>query len=166
MESSPKPELLETNSTGTSVGGFRRDVAAGAVILALAVFVLWATYPLERGTLRLPGPGYFPQTAAVLLGVLGAIIAAIGWRSTSSVVTWNLRAALFLCAGILLFAATIRTAGFVIAGPLCVIVSSFASIDTRWREIVVSAALLTAFCLITFKYLLGMPIPVLTIAGG
>jgi hypothetical protein len=164
MPSEPKP--FQTDGAAPSAPGFRRDVVAGAVIVALSAFILWATYPLERGTLRLPGPGYFPQTAAALLGILGIAITATGWHWRSdTATTWNLRGVLFLCAGILLFAATIRTAGFLVAGPLCVIVSSFASSETRWKEVVVSSVLLTAFCLLTFKYFLGMPISMLTITS-
>ncbi len=49
--------------------------------------------------------------------------------------------------------------GLIAAGPLVAIVSAFASPDTRWSEVLIFAAVMTAFCAALFKYALGLPIP-------
>jgi putative tricarboxylic transport membrane protein len=46
-----------------------------------------------------------------------------------------------------------------------VIVSGAASPETRWRELVIFALVLTAACVGLFRFALGLPIPVLVIPG-
>ena len=60
----------------------------------------------------------------------------------------------------LVFAATIRPWGLIVAGPLAIIVSSLADKETRPIEIVLFAAVMTAACIGLFKILLRLPIPV------
>jgi type I restriction enzyme S subunit len=47
------------------------------------------------------------------------------------------------------------------AGPLAMLVSCFAADDVRWKEAIIFAVAMTAFCIILFKVLLGLPIPVI-----
>lgn len=49
--------------------------------------------------------------------------------------------------------------GLIVAGPLVAIVSAFASPETRWTEVLIFGAIMTAFCAALFKYALGLPIP-------
>jgi hypothetical protein len=62
-------------------------------------------------------------------------------------------------AGVLVFAATIRPLGLVVAGPLAVIVSALADKDTRPVEVAILAIALTMLSGLLFKELLGLPIP-------
>ena len=58
---------------------------------------------------------------------------------------------------ILVFAATIRPLGLVIASFCCMVCCAAASEDVKWRETVVIAALVTAFCSVLFPYGLNLP---------
>ena len=49
--------------------------------------------------------------------------------------------------------------GLIAAGPLVAIVSAFASPETKWGEVLIFAAFMTALCAGLFKYALGLPIP-------
>jgi hypothetical protein len=40
------------------------------------------------------------------------------------------------------------------------IIGSFASDEVRWKETIIFAAAMTAFCILLFKVALGLPIPV------
>jgi hypothetical protein len=143
-------------------GRLNQDVVAGVLLVAVGVFVLCATFSLERGSLRLPGPAYFPQAAAAMMALLGvAVVATRGELGVAS--GWNLRGMVLLTASILVFAATIRSAGFLIAAPLTVLVASFASRETRIVEMLISSGILTVFCLLAFKYALGLPLPLLNL---
>ena len=62
----------------------------------------------------------------------------------------------------MLFAETIRGLGLAVAGPLAVTVGSFASKDARPLEALIFGILLTGACVLLFKTLLGLPIPVAT----
>jgi hypothetical protein len=57
------------------------------------------------------------------------------------------------------FGLAIRPLGLAAAGPLLVVVGALASEETRWLEVILFAAGMTAFCVVLFKYLLSLPIP-------
>ena len=57
---------------------------------------------------------------------------------------------------------TVPTLGLMIAGPLAIFVSGFASPEARFRELVILALALTAGCMILFGDLLNLPITMYT----
>ena len=54
------------------------DRIGGSALCLLALFVMWESRALPLGTLRHPGPGYFPVLLAALLLILGALVWAMG----------------------------------------------------------------------------------------
>ncbi len=54
------------------------DRIGGSALCLLALFVMWESRALPLGTLRHPGPGYFPVLLAALLLILGALVWAVG----------------------------------------------------------------------------------------
>ena len=66
---------------------------------------------------------------------------------------------------VLAFALTIRTPGLAVAGPLVVMVSGGASPETRWRELAIYAVVITVACVLLFRTLLRLPVPILVIPG-
>jgi hypothetical protein len=54
------------------------DRIGGSALCLLALFVIWESRTLPLGTLRHPGPGYFPVLLAALLLILGAVVWAMG----------------------------------------------------------------------------------------
>ena len=138
----------------------RQDFVGGLVVIAVAVFAYWQGADLPLGTLGGVGPGMLPRGLAVLLALLGALLVldslpkrgrrSIAGRSAarcSCSARWS-RSGL-----------TMRPLGLVVAGPLAVIISAFASDEVRWEETLLFGALMTAFCIGLFKFALGLPIP-------
>jgi putative tricarboxylic transport membrane protein len=143
-----------------------RDLLAGASLLGLAALALWASRPLDPGTLRAVGPGLLPRATAIGVGAAGlALVVLSALRAGEGLGRWPLRGPLFVTLALVGFALTVRTVGLAIAGPLVVIVSGAASPETRPRELVVFALAMTAFCIGLFRYLLALPIPVLRLPG-
>ena len=68
-------------------------------------------------------------------------------------------------AGIILFALTIRQFGLAVAGMLALVVSGYATEEARPREVVIFAAAVTLGCIILFRYMLDMAVPVLIVPG-
>ncbi|HEX7128004.1 MAG TPA: tripartite tricarboxylate transporter TctB family protein [Thermodesulfobacteriota bacterium] len=153
-------------STGGGLIRAPQDFAAGASLVALALFALWASADLSQGRLGHMGPGMLPRATAVLIGLLGIGI-AIGacLRPGPPLERWGIRGPLFVFLGVLAFALTIRSVGLVVAGPLVALIGGAASPETRLGEAFVFAAAITAFCIGLFKYALNLPIPVLVIPG-
>lgn len=143
-----------------------QDVVAGSSLAALAAFALWASAGLEAGTLRSMGPGMLPRATAALIGLAGVALALNGLlRPGAPVALPRWRGPVFVCLAVIGFALTIRTVGLVVAGPVVAIVSGAASEETRPKELVLFALLVTAFCVVLFRYLLHLPIPVLILPG-
>jgi putative tricarboxylic transport membrane protein len=57
------------------------DRIAGATLSLFAVWVIWESQKLPLGTLRQPGPSFFPLLLALLLVIFGVVIAATGGRT-------------------------------------------------------------------------------------
>jgi putative tricarboxylic transport membrane protein len=143
-----------------------RDLVAGACLVALAAFALWAGRDLDAGTLRAMGPGMVPRTVAAGIGVGGLVIAALSLLVDGPALDrWPLRGPVFVTLGVVAFALTIRSFGLVVAGPLVVMIGGAASPESRPRELALFALVMTAFCVGLFRFLLSLPIPVLIIPG-
>lgn len=138
-----------------------QDFAAGLFLIALSVFALWQSAELSMGTLRHLGPGMVPHALAVLLALCGLILALNALRRDGPTLErWGMRGPVFVFGSAILFAMTIRPLGLAVAGPLLIIISGMASHETRWRETLVFGIAMTAFCLVLFRLLLSLPIPV------
>jgi putative tricarboxylic transport membrane protein len=139
-----------------------QDLGAGLFLVAVALVALWQGAGLEAGTLREIGPGMLPKALAVLTGLCGIAIAVLPFVSHrgETLGAWSLRGSLFVLAAALAFAFSIRPLGFSVAGPVAIVLASLASRETRKVEIIIFALVMTVFCLILFRVLLGLPIPV------
>jgi putative tricarboxylic transport membrane protein len=143
-----------------------RDFLAGASLVALALFALFAGAGLDPGTLRAMGPGMLPRTVALAVGGAGAALVARSLlKDGEALGRWGLRGPVFVALAIVGFALTVRTVGLAVAGPLVVVVSGAASPESRPRELVVFALILTGFCVGLFRFALSLPVPVLILPG-
>jgi len=107
-----------------------------------------------------------PRAVAAAIGMVGLAILALSLvREGERLGRWPLRGPLFVSLAVVAFALTIRTVGLAVAGPLVVVVGGAASADSRPRELVVFALVMTALCVGLFRYALSLPIPVLVLPG-
>jgi Tripartite tricarboxylate transporter TctB family len=143
-----------------------QDLLAGLVLVAVALFALWASGSLSQGRLSALGPGMMPRATAVLLGAVGVLVALSAFLAAGPrLERWSLRGPFFVCLALLAFAVTIRWVGLIVAGPLVAIISGAASAETRVKEIIIFGIAVTIFSIALFKYVLNLPIPVLIIPG-
>ncbi len=139
-----------------------QDFAAGIFLLCIAAVGLFGSLSLKFGTLSGIGPGLMPRVVSILVALFGVllIVNSFLWRG-STLERWSIRGPLCILGSIVTFALTIRPLGMLVAGPLAVMISATADTDTRWKEIIIYAVLLTAVCYGLFKLMLRLPIPVL-----
>jgi hypothetical protein len=143
-----------------------QDLLAGLLLVAVALFALWASAGLSQGRLGAAGPGMMPRATAVLIGVVGLLVAVSALLSPGPrLERWSLRGPFFVCLALVVFAVTIRWVGLLVAGPLVAIISGAASPETRIKEIVIFGIAVTIFSIALFRYVLNLPIPVLIIPG-
>ena len=126
------------------------------VLLCLIAFVASNDLPGMRGFAF--GPGTAPRLFAFTLGVLSLIVAVMGLITPGPYVTkYKIRGVIFITGSILTFAATIRSLGLVIASFATIVICAAAAEDIRWKETLLWAAVLTAFCSFLFPYGLNLP---------
>lgn len=159
------------------------DLAAGLFLLTLAAIGFFGSLSLKFGTLSGIGPGLMPRAVSILVAAFGLLLVVQSFISHGSKLErWSIRGPFFILGAIVLFALTIRgmavpkagggqmqivpALGMLVAGPLAMIFSSFASDETKVIEIVPYALILTAMCYLLFKVLLRLPIPVLPVLLG
>lgn len=148
-----------------SLGGLRiralQDFTAGVFLVGLAAGVFWQSSDLTLGTLRQLGPGMMPRILTVAIGTCGMLLVILSLLRDGPVLErWSLRGPVFVFGAVLLFGLTVRPLGLAVAGPLVVIVGGLASRETRLVESALFGVGMTVFCLLLFKLLLTLPIPV------
>ena len=138
------------------------DFWAGLIYIAFGVTALVAARDYGMGTALRMGPGYFPSMLAGLLTLIGIASAIRGLRGKGEKVGGISLRSMFLIAGpIVLFAFLLQGAGLLIALPLLIVTSSYASAHFNLKHSLLLAAGLTAFCGIVFIKGLGIPMPLL-----
>ncbi|TWA65710.1 tripartite tricarboxylate transporter TctB family protein [Azospirillum baldaniorum] len=146
------------------------ELASGLALAALGAaagaFIV-ASYPL--GTARQLGPGAMPALVALILVLLGGVIAVRGlWEQGDGPgidgegidLRSALRPAGLILGAILLFGGLVDTLGVVPASAVAVIGSGLASRRTRNREIAALAAVLAVAVPALFVGILGMPLKI------
>ncbi|KRE14579.1 hypothetical protein ASE66_14570 [Bosea sp. Root483D1] len=141
-----------------------KDIAAGLLLIAAALFfglIGFAQLPL--GTSFRMGPGYFPALLSGLLGVMGLVIAgrAIGASAAVFVGRVPWRGIVLTSGATVGFALLVPRYGLVPALVVAVLLSAFASQRMTLMLALGLTAGLTAFCVLLFRYGLGVPIPLL-----
>ena len=147
-----------------------QNLVAGVVLLLLALLALWLVRDLQQGSLSAIGPALLPRALAVGVGLCGAaLIATSLGRDGEALEGWNARGPLLVMLAVAAFALTIRPVqlgalatpglGLVVAGPLAIVISGYATPEARFRDLLVLALSLTAFCMVLFGDLLNLPLP-------
>lgn len=137
-----------------------QDAAGGLFLIAIAGFALWQGADLAAGRLGQMGPGMLPRGLAVLVGLCGVLLIAGAFVSPGAALErWALRGPLFILGAAVAFGLTVRPLGLAVAGPLAIVIGSFASAETRIHESLAFGIVMTAFCAGLFKFVLGLPIP-------
>jgi putative tricarboxylic transport membrane protein len=138
-----------------------QDLAAGLFLIGLGAFALWQNADLDRGTLRVFGPGMMPTILSWACIVAGAAvgIGALVWDGPK-LERWTWRGPLFILGAAIAFGLTVRPLGMSVATPLAVMLCAFASSESKFGESLIFAVVITAFCLGLFRFMLGLPIPV------
>ena len=138
-----------------------QEFAAGVFLILLAVVAAWQGTDLSVGTMRQLGPGMLPVILTTCTGLSGLVLLVLSFvHDGAPLERWGLRGPLFVLGAIILFGLTIRPLGLAVAGPLVIIIGGFASKESRLIESVIFAVVMTVFCLLLFKVLLTLPIPV------
>jgi hypothetical protein len=139
-----------------------QDYFGGVVLMALALFALWASSDLQGMRGFSFGAGTAPRMFGVLLLLLGIAIAGVGVLVDGpKLATYHWRGPLFVSLGILSFAVAIRPMGVIFSALASFLISAIGSPETKWTEAIIVGICLTVFCSLLFPYALGLPLQML-----
>jgi hypothetical protein len=137
-----------------------QDYVGGIVLMALALFALWASSDLQGMRGFSFGAGTAPRMFGGLLVALGAGIALTGLLTDGPAMAhYAWRGPLFVMISIVFFALAIRPLGVVVTAFTSFLISAMGTHETRWVEAVIVGACLTLGCALLFPYVLGLPMP-------
>lgn len=142
----------------------QRDGVAGCLFVLIGAGFAYGATNYTFGSSMRPGPGYFPLLLGLVLAGLGVLlvvesmvkrapaeserIGAIAWRPLG-----------VIAGAIMLFGFLLPRVGLFISLPLLVVLSSFASSESRLPTTLISAAVLTLGSWLVFVVGLGLTIP-------
>ena len=138
-----------------------KDFWAGALFIAFgtAAITIGASYPV--GTAARMGPGYFPRVLGLILVVLGLILAVRALKLTGAPLAMrNVKPLLIVLGSVLAFGLAATRLGIVAATVLLIVISSTADREFRWKEALISSAVLAALTVAAFIWGLGVQLPV------
>jgi hypothetical protein len=139
-----------------------REYFGGAALVALGIFAYTASRDLPGMSGFRFGPGTTPRGFAIMLGVIGLVVAMTGVIAKGPAIDrFHIRGPLFITLSVLVFAATVRSFGLAVSSFLSICAAAAATADARVLETIAWGVVLTAFCCVLFlhPYLLGLPIP-------
>jgi hypothetical protein len=136
-----------------------KDFWSGLMFCGFAVVAILAARGYSLGTAGKMGPGYFPLLLGGVLGVLGLILIV---RSLvldgEPVARLHVLPIAVIAFAVALFGLMIEPLGLVATLAVLTIVTAWAGADFRFVEAAVLAAVLIAFSVGVFVYLLGLPL--------
>lgn len=162
-----------------------KDALAGLIFLAVGAAAIHFAREYPFGTAVRMGSGYFPTVLGWILGGFGAVLAARGaWSWVRSrprkkeeatldfiaakpapapaeapAAGLGLRPLACVVASMLAFGALMPRAGLVPALVVMLVLAALGGREFRWREVAVLTAVMTAFAVAVFVYLLKLPFP-------
>jgi len=141
----------------------QRDFWSGLMFLVAGLAFAWGATEYAFGTSAQPGPGYFPFGLGILLALLGGLVLfkALTLESEGGdpvgPIAW--RPLLVIVAAIVIFGLTLPRLGLACALPLLIAISSLADGQFRWRDVLISSAVLTLGSWALFIVALKLTIP-------
>lgn len=138
-----------------------KDMGSSLFWLAIAIFVSFDGFTkLKLGTLRQPGPGFFPFWAAVLFATLSLILLLRSLRSRDGfnfgAVRWS--ALVLVLAALLIYLLFLETLGFVIV-TFCFLLLLFRFGEIGWIKSAASSVVATSLAYALFQLWLRVQLP-------
>jgi hypothetical protein len=137
-----------------------KDFWAGLIFIAIGGGFVLLAQQYRLGDMHRMGPAMFPTLVGALLAALGLIIALRSFALDGAPVPrFEARAIGVSLLAIVLFGIALHWFGLVAAVAVLVLVGAYAARDVRPLENFVLAAVMVAFSVGVFVWLLGLPLP-------
>jgi len=139
-----------------------KDFCAGLIYLAVGLCAIYLGSELPMGTALKMGPAYFPAALGWLLAFIGLISVTRSFlQKGGPIPAFAWKPLLLITGATVVFGLLVRGAGLIVALPLFVLMTAFASVKFRWVPSLALAAVATVFCAFVFVKGLGVPLPLI-----
>lgn len=138
-----------------------KDFWTGIIFLCIGLAAIIIGLDYSMGTAGKMGPAYFPTILGGLLALIGLVATVRSFFIEGEPIgKFAVKELILILTGVLLFGFTIRGGGLVLAVFSIILFSAFASAKFKWMHGVALAAGMTAFAVVVFVKLLGLPIAI------
>ena len=139
-----------------------KDFWTGLLYIFFGASAIIIARDYNMGTAVRMGPAFFPTILGAVLAVIGAIAVIRSFIAPGTPIGgFSFKGLVLVTLSVVIFGFLVRGAGLVVALPLLVIISAYASTRFRWRTTLIMAAGLTIFCALVFVKGLGIPLPII-----
>jgi len=137
-----------------------QDIAAGAVVVAFAVGVLFALARIPTTKYQAISPDLFPRVCAWLLIAGGIALLVRGATRRGASFAWPpWRSTALIVLAVIAFGLVTPRLGYAIGGFLTIVIAGFAVRDAKPLHLVAFATGMIAFSVVLFSVVLKVPMP-------
>jgi Tripartite tricarboxylate transporter TctB family len=140
-----------------------KDFWSGLMFVAVGVAFAWGALNYSFGSSARPGPAYFPFGLGVLMALLGGAVLfkalTFEVEGGDKIGDWPLKQLVLILAAVILFGIALPKLGMAVSLPLLIGVSSLASGEFHWKEVLINCVVLTIGSWAIFIKGLSLTIP-------
>lgn len=141
----------------------QKDFWSGIMFVLVGLGFAWGALNYSFGSSARPGPAYFPFGLGILTAVLGAVLLfgalTIETEDGEPIGAWPLKQMGLILGAVVIFGFAIPKIGMAVALPLLIGISSLASGEFHWKEVLINSVVLTVGSWAIFIKGLGLIIP-------
>lgn len=140
-----------------------KDFWAGLMFAVVGVGFAWGALNYQFGSSARPGPAYFPFGLGIILALLGGLILfeslTIEVDGGEKIGEWPLKPGAIILGSVVLFGLLLPRLGMAVTLPVLIFVSSLASGEFHWKEVLINCVVLTIGSWAIFIKGLALTIP-------
>lgn len=141
----------------------QKDLWSGLMFIVVGLGFAWGALNYSFGSSARPGPAYFPFGLGILTAVLGAVLLfgalTIETEDGEPIGDWPIKQMVLILGAVVIFGLLIPKIGMAVALPLLIGISSLASGEFHWKEVLINSIILTIGSWGIFIKGLGLIIP-------
>lgn len=132
------------------------------MFLFFGIAAVYIARDYAMGSAGRMGPAYFPTALGWMLSGIGAVCVVRSFFGSvqEAVEKFAFKELILILSAVLLFGFVVRGAGLVVAVPLIIMISAYASSKFTWKATIALAVGLTIFAVLLFVKALGLPMPI------
>ncbi len=141
----------------------QKDLWSGLMFIVVGLGFAWGALNYSFGSSARPGPAYFLFGLGILTAVLGAVLLfgalTIETEDGEPIGKWPLKQMVLILGAVVIFGFLIPKIGMAVALPVLIGISSLASGEFHWKEVLINSIVLTLGSWAIFIKGLGLIIP-------